>query len=114
MNRVYGVGGFFDRAQIDEDSFADAATFTQGRRYFYDGAISEKLNLRSWGSDMASNFLLDLGISGGKFTLNPVVNFTGPETIRALMTAGNIIEDSFEANYFDSKTGCFPSVCEVA
>ena len=110
MNRVYGVGGFFDRAQIDEDSFADAATFTQGRRYFYDGAISEKLNLRSWGSDMASNFLLDLGISGGKFTLNPVVNFTGPETIRALMTAGNIIEDSFEANYFDSKDRLLPRV----
>lgn len=110
MNRVYGVGGFFDRAQIDENSFDEAATFTEGRRYFYDGAISEKLNLRSWGTDMASNFLLDLGISGGKFTLTPVVNFDGPETIRALMTAGNIIEDSFEANYFDSKDRLLPRV----
>jgi hypothetical protein len=110
MNRVYGVGGFFDRAQIDEDTFETAATFTEDRRYFYDGAISEKLNLRSWGSDMASNFLLDLGISGGRFTLTPVVNFTGPESIRALMTAGNIIEDSFEANYFDSKDRLLPRV----
>ena len=109
-NSVYGTGGFFSGMQIDNASFAAAATFTEGRRYFYDGAISEKLNLRSWGTDMASNFLLDLGVSGGKFTLNPVVNFSGPETINGLMTAGNIIEGSFEANYFDTKDRLSPRV----
>ncbi len=109
-NSVYGVGGYFDRAQIDTDSFSSAATYTNDRKYFFDGAISEKINLRSWASDMASNFLLDLGISGGRFTLSPVVNFTGPETVTALMTAGNIIEGSFEANYFDTKDRLLPRV----
>ena len=109
-NSVYGVGGYFDQAQIDTDSFSSAATYTNDRKYFFDGAISEKVNLRSWASDMASNFLLDLGISGGRFTLSPVVNFTGPETVTALMTAGNIIEGSFEANYFDTKDRLLPRV----
>ena len=37
------------------------------------------------------------------FKLSPVVNFSGPETVNALFTAGNIIEDAFEMNYFDAQ-----------
>ena len=43
----YGVGSFFSTDQIDADSFAAAATWTNGRKYFFDGVISKKLNLRS-------------------------------------------------------------------
>ena len=64
---------------------------------------SKKLNLRSWGSHVAANFLLDLSVSGGKFKLSPVANFSGLETVNALFTAGNIIEDTFEMNYFDAQ-----------
>ena len=71
----YGTGEFFDIKQIDTDSFEAAAQWTYDQRYFFDGAISEKLNLREWGTARARDFLLDLSISGGKFTLNPAVRF---------------------------------------
>ena len=106
----YGVGSFFSTDQIDADSFAAAATWTNGRKYFFDGVISKKLNLRSWASDIAPHFLLDLSVSGGKFKLSPVVNFDGVEAVNALFTAGNIIEDSFEMNYFDTQDRLAPVV----
>ena len=109
-NKRYGVGSFFSTDQIDTASFAAAATWTNSRKYFFDGVISQKLNLRSWGSDIAPQFLLDLSVSGGKFKLSPVVNFSGPETVNALFTAGNIIEDSFEMNYFDAQDRLAPVV----
>ena len=109
-NKRYGVGSFFSTDQIDTGSFATAATWTNGRKYFFDGVISKKLNLRSWASDIAPHFLLDLSVSGGKFKLSPVVNFGGPETVNALFTAGNIIEDSFEMNYFDAQDRLAPVV----
>ena len=100
-NTIYGTGGFFKQEQIDTASFTSAATFTQSKQYFFDGAITNKVNLRTWGSDMAANFLLDLAISGGKFKLSPVANFDGTETPVALFTSGNILEDSFEMSFFD-------------
>ena len=109
-DKRYGVGSFFSTDQIDTASFTAAATWTNGRKYFFDGVIAKKLNLRSWGSDIAANFLLDLSVSGGKFKLSPVANFSGPETVNALFTAGNIIEDTFEMNYFDAQDRLAPVV----
>ena len=100
-NRRYGVGEFFSAQQIDSDSFDAAHQWTTDRKYFYDGAISEKLNLRSWGAERARDFLLDLSISGGKFTLNPTVRFGAPEPVVAMFSSGNIIEDTLQVNYFD-------------
>jgi hypothetical protein len=100
-NTRYGVGGYFSEEQIDSGSFEAADRFCYDRRYFFDGAVSKKLNLRSWGSERAADFLLELGISGGRFTLNPVAKFESNEIITAMFTAGNIIADTFEMNYFD-------------
>ena len=109
-NPRYGTGQFFDAAQIDTDSFAAAADWTYDRRYFFDGAISEKINLRSWGAERARDFLLDLSISGGKFTLNPTVRFDEPEPVVAMFSSGNIIEDTLQVNYFDSQDRLDPIV----
>jgi hypothetical protein len=109
-NPRYGTGSFFSAEQIDDDSFVSAAAFTEGRRYFFDGAITQKLNLRSWGADSAAHFLLDLSVSGGRFKLAPVVNFDGAEQVNALFTAGNILDDSFEMNYFDRQDRLSPKI----
>ena len=106
----YGTGEFFSPEQIDTKSFDDAATWTYNRRYFFDGAISEKLNLRTWGAERARDFLLDLSISGGQFTLNPTVTFDKAETIAAMYSSGNILEDSLQVNYFDTQDRLDPIV----
>lgn len=110
LNVRYGSGQYFSSQQIDDIAFAAADQFCVNRRYFFDGAVSKKLNLRSWGSQRAADFLLELGISGGRFSLNPVANFYGVEPVAAMFTAGNIIADTFEMNYFDVQDRLLPLV----
>ena len=102
-NKRYGVGNILSPKLIDVNSFKKAARWTEGRKYFFDGTISENINLRSWAAEVASNYLLDLTISGGVFGLKPTVRFDEPEEIVGLFTAGNILEDSFQMNYVDQQ-----------
>ena len=106
----YGTGEFFDERQIDKGSFNAAADWTRSRKYFFDGAISEKINLRTWGAERARDFLLDLSVSGGQFTLKPTINFDGAEPISAMYSSGNIIEDTLQVNYFDTQERLDPIV----
>ena len=106
----YGTGEFFDEQQIDTESFAAAAAWTEGRNYYFDGAISEKVNLRTWGAERARDFLLDLSISGGQFTLNPAIRFDEPEPVVAMFSSGNIIEDTLQVNYLDTQDRLDPIV----
>lgn len=100
-NNRYGVGSVLNPEQVDQQSFADASVWTYNRRYFFDGAIVERINIRSWGAQVANDYLLDLVVRNGKFALKPVATFNGPETISGLYTAGNIIDGSFEMSYAD-------------
>jgi hypothetical protein len=100
-NKRYGVGSILSPEQVDKQSFDDAAAFTYDRRYFFDGAVSERSNIRSWGAKVANDYLLDLVVRNGKFALQPVATFGGPETITGLYTAGNIIDNSFEISFAD-------------
>ena len=112
-NERYGAGKIMSPAQIDKKSFDDATAWAYDRRYFFDGAISEKINIRSWGASTAQNFLLDLLMRNGKFALQPVANFYGPEEFTGLFTAGNILEDSFEMSYVDEQDRISPRISVV-
>ncbi len=112
-NDRYGTGKVLNPAQIDKPSFDAATIWARNRRYFFDGAISEKVNIRSWGAETASNFLLDFLVRNGKFALKPVANFDGPEEITGLYTAGNIIEDSFQLSYTDAQDRIRPRISVI-
>lgn len=101
-NNRYGVGSILSSQQVDSASFAECATWTRNRKYFFDGALAQPVNLRQWGSQTAGYFLLDLVVRNGKFALQPAVYFDAPEPITNLYTAGNILEGSFEFVYGDS------------
>jgi hypothetical protein len=102
-NRLYGAGEILSPLQIDKESFDTAAQWTRDRRYFFDGAISERVNLRSWGAQQAAYFLLDLLVRNGRFALQPTVLFDKPEPITGLFTSGNILEDTFQLSYSDQQ-----------
>ena len=112
-NERYGAGKIMSTAQVDKQSFDDATTWAYNRRYFFDGAISEKINIRTWGASTAQNFLLDLLMRNGKFALQPVANFYGPEEFTGLFTSGNILEDSFEMSYVDEQDRIPPRISVV-
>ena len=109
-NQVYGVGKLYSSKQIDKASFDAASTWTRERLYFFDGAISSKINVRSWGVERARDFLLELGISGGRFTLKPALDFDQPLQIAALFTSGNILEDTLQVSYFEPQDRSDPLV----
>ena len=99
-NDRFGAGSFVKSYMIDSTEFAAAAQWCQDRKYFYDGAVSEPVNVRQWSADLAATHLLQFGESDGKYFLRPAISFTAVP-IAALFTAGNIAEDSFNLQYFD-------------
>jgi hypothetical protein len=102
-NSTYGVGSIQSPVQIDYEAFETSSDWTRSRRYFYGGGVDTRVNLRQWGSQTASFFLLDFVIRNGKWSLQPAVLFDTPEPITNLFTAGNIIDDSFELSYIESE-----------
>jgi len=101
QNERYGVGSILSPLQVDVASFAYATEWTRARRYFYDGALQQPVNIRSWGNDTAALFLLDLVTRNGVSYLQPAVLFDQSEEITGLFNAGNIVEGSFKLSYVD-------------
>lgn len=112
-NERYGTGQVLSPIQIDKASFDYATEWAYKHRYFFDGAVSNRINIRTWAAETASNFLLDLLVRNGKFALQPVATFDGPETITALFTAGNIIEDSFQMTFADDQDRIPPRISVI-
>ena len=46
-NERYGVGKILNAEQVDQASFAAASAWTYARRYFFDGTIVERINIRT-------------------------------------------------------------------
>ena len=105
-NTRYGAGSFIKADMIDADSFAAAAQWCQARKYFYDAAIAEPINVRQFAADLSATHLLQFGESDGKYFLKLALPANGASLnevapIAGLFTAGNIAEDSFQLQYFD-------------
>lgn len=99
-NDRFGAGSFVKSYMIDTTEFTTAAQWCQDRKYFYDGAVSEPVNVRQWSADLAATHLLQFGESNGKYFLRPAISFAAVP-IAALFTAGNIAAESFKLQYFD-------------
>ena len=99
-NTTYGRGDVVTDDMIDLASFTDAATYCNTQRYFYDGVISSLTSVRQWAANTAAAHLLIFGESGGRFFLRRAIP-SGPVTIAAMFTAGNIQEGSFRLQFLD-------------
>jgi hypothetical protein len=100
-NSRYGVGSIMSALQVDSASFQEATAWTRARGYFWDGALADPVNMRSWGNDTAALFLLDLVTKNGVSYLQPAILFDQPEAIVGLFNLGVIKENTFKLNYFD-------------
>ena len=109
-NKVYGRGDLINDEMIKSPTFKEAAEFCQKRRYFYDGAVADQVNLRQWTADVAAMHLLNFCEVDGKFVLRLAMpydldddgddkEFNVPAEITGLYTAGNIKEGSFKLQY---------------
>ncbi len=93
-----GAGEIINTRSVNDADMKEAAQFCKANRYFWDGMISNKVNLREFIFEQATYCLLDFVIIGGKFSLKPSLPFDGNKTIQpnkpiaisALFTDGNI------------------------
>lgn len=83
---------------INTGRFAEAKSFCEQRGLYFDGAVSEKANIREYISNIAPFFLLNFVIANGKFALMPAIPYDNVP-VTNFFTAGNIIDDSFSVEY---------------
>ena len=107
-NEEYGVGGIVGRRGVDEGELSRTAQLLPSKnRFFWEGVIKDKVNVRQWIFEQAGYILCDFCIQGGKFFLRPSFPVsqeinrihssprryaadTRPVTIQALFTDGNV------------------------
>lgn len=84
---------------LDSASFAAATQFCASRRLFFDGVISDRVNIRTYITELAPFFLLNFVIANGKFSLQPAIPASATPPISQIFTANNIIEGSLRLEY---------------
>ena len=94
----FGLADLIGVSAVDKDRMITAAKFCEANRFYWDGVITDKQNIREFVYQNAIFNLLDFTILGGKFSLYPSVPFnasthlieqTQKPTVRALFTDGN-------------------------
>ena len=74
-DKTLGAGAVISEASVDKANMTIAAKFCKANRLFWDGMISDKVNLREFIYQQALYYLLDFTIIGGRFSLFPAVPF---------------------------------------
>ena len=94
-----GAGAVVNTKSVNDAHMEIAARFCNANRFFWDGVISQKINLRSFIFEQGMQCLLDFTIIGGKFSLYPSVPFDENTyemkldqeiNIRAMFSDGNM------------------------
>ena len=94
-----GAGKVVSEQAVNETNMGIAANFCKKNNLFWDGMISDRVNLREFIFEQANYCLLDFTIIGGQFSLNPAVPFdesnyqienNKPVDIKAMFTDGNV------------------------
>lgn len=109
-DQTAGVGAYFSAELIKSDDFPATAKFLKTNKLFFDGAISESVNVRQFIADTAPYMLCNFVISEGKFSIVPALQTTAageistaPVQIKQLFTAGNIIDDTFSLEFLEAE-----------
>lgn len=84
---------------LDTASFTTARDFCANRKLFFDGVISERVNIRTYIAELAPFFLLNFVIANGKFSLQPAIPSSATPPISQIFTANNIIDGSLRLEY---------------
>jgi hypothetical protein len=109
-DKTAGVGGLISPELIKSEDFPATAQFLRTNKLFFDGAISDSVNVRQFIADTAPFMLCNFVISDGRFSVVPAVPTTSSGAIstsslqiKQLFTAGNIIEDSFSLEFLSAE-----------
>ena len=115
-DQMAGAGALLNMTEsyaplVDVKSLEDTSVFLDKQGLFYNGAITERTNIREFITDLAPYFLCNFIVTDGKFGLIPALPFnagtgrivTQSVTISQLFTSGNILDNSFSLEYLRSE-----------
>ena len=96
---------------VDKAELVNTSKFLHGQKLFFNGAITDRTNLRQFIADLAPYFLCNFIVSDGKFSLKPALPVlqesgevnTGPVAVEQIFTEGNILEDTFKVEYLGAE-----------
>ena len=100
-DEMLGAGAVINANSVNKVDMTIAAKFCKANGFFWDGVISNKVNLREFIFEQATYCLLDFTIIGGIFSLKPsvpynttdfTINRNKPIEIKAMFNDGNINE----------------------
>ena len=108
-NKDTGAGAVVDSSLVDRDALVVTGRYLKANNLFFDDAIAEPLNLRSWVSEVAPSVLCYTSIKNGKMSIEPALPYDGnyeidanaPIAISAMFTDGNIISDSLKIDWLE-------------
>jgi hypothetical protein len=104
-----GAGNIVSSELIDQAAMTTTGRYLRANRLFFDDAISEPINIRSWLAQTAPSVLCFTSLKNGKFSIEPALPYdssykidpNGAIKISAMFTEGNMIEDSFEVTWLE-------------
>ena len=103
-----GMRNQIPEEMIDRPSFEHTNRFLEANRLFYNGAITDLVNVRAYINQIAPFFLCHLSIRAGKFFMTPALpTDSAGAIIRTAVQSrptndGNIVNGSFKLNYLDA------------
>lgn len=108
-NNNGGIGSLTDASWLKRDSFESTARFLIANKFFFDGAIEQKVNIRDYLTQLAPLFLCNFVVSAGQFAITPALPFDDASgainptaiDIAAVFSEGNIVEGSYALDYLD-------------
>lgn len=106
-NSDIGVGGIISQELIDREQLAATGRYLRANGLWFDEAITQGINVRSYLASKAPSMLCNLTSKNGIFSIEPALPINGSDVIdgtmrvpiKAIFTDGNIIEDSFSLDY---------------
>jgi hypothetical protein len=109
-NKDTGVGDLISSAMLDEESFVQTSRFLARNHIFCDTVIQDAVNIREYATIMAPLMLCNFVMVEGRFAVKPAIPVDAaggislnPVEIKAIFTAGNIIEGSFDIEYLQTE-----------
>lgn len=97
-DKKIGAGKIIPRESVNSVDMNIATKFCQANHFFWDGMITNRVNLRDFIFEQGTYCLLDFTVVGGQFSLYPTVpfnndytiNFNAKPEVKAMFTDGNI------------------------
>ena len=107
--RGRGLRNVIPQDMVDRPSFENTNNFLEANRLFYNGAIADRVNLRTYINSIAPYFLCHLSVRSGKFFMTPAIPTdsngeisVNPVPIAGYFNEGNIVDGSFKLAYLDA------------